>query len=168
MHTIISKDDIRDLLAAFAAAIELDQIRVDALPHMAFHERYSDNMWRIWRRCHLEYASLLLSTVDAIRPATLEKLAWLASNYEPKVVRERAIDLFGAAASEDLVREEVATAELFFDLLVKDVSSRSEGMLSGQDARTLMMKWVSVTDPLQIAEDPECGYRQYLVAYVAS
>lgn len=168
MHTTISRDDVRNLLAVFVAAIELDQMRVDALPQRAFHERYSDNMWRIWRRCHLEYANLLLSTVDAIQPATLEKLAWLATNYDPKVVRERAIDLFGAAASEDIVREEVATAELFFNLLVKDVSSGSEGMQSGQDARALMMQWLSVTDPLQIAGDPECGYRQYLVAYVAS
>ena len=51
----LTHEDIRDLLIGFAAAIELDQIRVDALPPEKFHRWYSDGMWRRWRRGHLDY-----------------------------------------------------------------------------------------------------------------
>jgi hypothetical protein len=168
MHTSITKADIRELLAVFIAAIELDQVQVDALPETAFHEHYSDSMWRSWRRCHLQYASLLRSTVETVRPPTLEKLAWIAANYEPNIVRERAIDLLGYAASGSIVGEEVGTAALFFDLLIEEVSSRSGPTMFGQDARAMMMEWLTVKDPLQIAEDPECGYKKYLGVYAAS
>lgn len=164
----ITNDDIRELLAVFVAAVELDQIRVDALPEKAFHYHYSDNMWRIWRRCHLEYLRLLLSTVDAIQPATLEKLGRIAIHYEPKIVRERLRDLLGSAASGDVPREDVATAVLFFEWLIEDISGHPEGKSTGLDARALMMQWLPITDPLQIADDPECGYKQYLTAYATS
>ncbi|MGY4513346.1 hypothetical protein [Bradyrhizobium sp. USDA 3650] len=154
----ITNDDIRELLEVFVAAIELDQIRVDALPEEAFHWDYSDNMWRLWRRCHLQYLRLLLSTADAVRPATLEKLGWIATHYEPKIVRERLRDLLGSAASGDAPREDVATAALFFERLVRDISGHPEGKSVGQKARTSMMQWLPITDPLQIADDPECGY----------
>ncbi|QIO33796.1 hypothetical protein [Bradyrhizobium sp. 1(2017)] len=168
MPTNIRKDDIRDLLAVFSAAIELDQLRVDVLPAEAFHYHYSDNMWRIWRRCHLEYVSLLLSTVEEIRPATLEKLTRIATQYDPKVVGERLIDLFGSAASGSVPRANVATAALFFEWLITELQGQSEENSLGQDARTLMMRWLRFTDPLQIAEDPECGYKRFLAAYRAS
>jgi hypothetical protein len=38
----ITPEDVRDLLTGFVAAIELDQIRVDALPPEKFHRWYSD------------------------------------------------------------------------------------------------------------------------------
>ncbi|MGY8706631.1 hypothetical protein RAD16_12905 [Bradyrhizobium sp. 18BD] len=168
MDSNITKDDVRNLLAVFVAAIELDQLRVDALPAQAFHRQYSDNMWRIWRRHHLEYVRLLLSTVDAIGPETLERLTWLSTHYGPNVVRARILDLFGSAASGSIPRADVATATLFFERLVAEVSGQSEPELSGLDAKALVMRWLEFSDPLQIAIDPECGYKKYLKAYVAS
>jgi len=164
----IMLDDIRDLFAGFFVAIELDQLRVDALPSEAFQEDYSDNTWRVWRRCHLEYLSLLLSTVHLIRPATLERLTWIAINYDPRFVGERLLDVLGAASACSVPREDVATAELFLKLLIEDVSGRREGRSIAQDARTLMQRWLRATDPLHIARDPECGYGAYLGGYAAS
>ncbi|WP_063993425.1 hypothetical protein [Bradyrhizobium sp.] len=159
MYASITKDHILNLLEVFVAAIELDQIRVDALPEGAFDYHYSDSMWRLWRRCHLEYLRLLLSTVDTVLPAVLEKLGWIATHYEPKLVRERLRDLLGSAASGDAPREDVATAALFFERLIQDISGNPEGKSIGQEAWTSMMQWLPITDPLQIADDPECGYR---------
>ena len=48
----IMTSDVRDLLTCFAAAIELDQVRVDALPARKFHHLYSGSLWRMWRRHH--------------------------------------------------------------------------------------------------------------------
>jgi hypothetical protein len=42
MIKTLTTEDIRDLLNGFAAAIELDQIRVDAL-----HPDYDPDMWRM-------------------------------------------------------------------------------------------------------------------------
>jgi hypothetical protein len=42
-------EDIRNVLAGFAAAIELDQIRVDCLPPAKFHPPYDEYIWRNWR-----------------------------------------------------------------------------------------------------------------------
>jgi hypothetical protein len=158
MVKTITPEDIRDLLGSFAAAIELDQLRVDALPPEKFHPGYTDSMWRMWRRNHLEYVNQLLSTADMIPPAILEKLKWIATNYEPAVVGEVALNLFAEAAGGCCPMEELATAELFFGWLIKGVMDRSEGKPVVGDAAALMMRWVRVTDPLRIAQDPECGY----------
>ena len=158
MIQTLTKDDIRKLFSGFADAIQLDQIRVDALPPQKFSFKYRDSMWRIWRRSHLDYVNRLLPTVEAISPALLEKLTWLATNYEPNVVREAALELFAGAASESYATEEVETASLFFGWLIRDVTRASEGKPAQSDAQALMMKWLPVTDPLRIAEDPESGY----------
>jgi hypothetical protein len=47
---------------------------------------------------------------------------------------------------------------LFFSWLIADVRRGSEGKPKVGDAKTLMMQWLPGTDPLGIAEDPECGY----------
>jgi hypothetical protein len=47
--------DIRDLLRGFDAAIELDQLRGDAMPAARLHPAYEDSMWRGWRRDHISY-----------------------------------------------------------------------------------------------------------------
>jgi hypothetical protein len=150
----ITKDEIRELLEVFVAAIELDQIRVDALPASAFHRWYDDGMWRRWRRYHLEYVKQLISTLDTIPPVMLEKLAWIAINYEPTVVGGQALNCFTDAVSGSYDAEEFATAALFFN----DLIQRVEGKSIGEDAPALMKRWLPVTDPLRIAEDPECGY----------
>ena len=102
----------------------------------------------MWRRDHVEYINLLLSTVDAIPPVVLEKLNWIATHYEPEIVGEAAVDLFALAAGRSYPREDVATAAVFFERLIEDVTRRSEGQSIGGP----------VTDPLRIAQDPECGY----------
>jgi hypothetical protein len=75
--------DVRDLLIGFAAAIELDQIRVDALPTQRFHPIYDDGMWRRYRRDHLNFIDRLLPTVTTISTAALRKLTRLAVAYDP-------------------------------------------------------------------------------------
>ncbi|MBR0749135.1 hypothetical protein JQ582_34925 [Bradyrhizobium japonicum] len=159
MHRTVTKDDIRDLLAVFVAAIELDQIRVDALPAKAFRGGYSDSMWRLWRRGHLDYLSLLLSTVDEIQPATLDRLESIVVNCEPEIVGEHFRDLLSGAACGSFPREDVATAALFFERFIKELSHPPEGKPNGLDAKMLMMQWLPITDPLKIADDPECGYK---------
>ena len=154
----IMTSDVRDLLTCFAAAIELDQVRVDALPARKFHHLYSGSLWRMWRRDHLEYVNLLLSTVDAIPPAILDKLTWIATNYEPEIVGEAAIDLFGGVAGGTYPREDVATAAVFFEWLIEHLTDKCDGQPIGEDAPAFMMRWLPVTDPLRIAQDPECGY----------
>jgi hypothetical protein len=155
----LTREDVRDFLTGFAAAIELDQIRMDTLPTRSFHHLYDDSLWRVWRRDHVEYVTLLLSTVDAIPPVILEKLTWIATNYEPEIVGEAALDEFGNSASGSYSREDVATAALFFERLIETVTEQSEGDNSiGEDAPALMKRWLPVTDPLRIAQDPECGY----------
>jgi hypothetical protein len=157
MSKTLTTEDIRDLLAGFSAAIELDQIRVDALAPGKFHPCYSSGMWRRWRRYHLDYINQLLPTVNGMPPALLEELTRLALTSEPLAVREKAIELFSSAASGDCAGLE--TASLFFGWLIVEVSRGSEIKPTvGDNARTSMMRWLSTTDPLRIAEDPECGY----------
>jgi hypothetical protein len=158
MTKTLAPEDIRDLLSGFVAAIELDQIRVDALPPEKFHRWYSDSMWRNWRRYHIDYINRLLPTVNTLPSALLQELARLAITYEPAVVRATVIDLFADAASGNCAAEEFETAALFFGWLIKDVSGRPAGTPANCDPRALMMQWLAVDDPLRIAEDPECGY----------
>ena len=154
----LTADDIRDLLTGFAAAIELDQIRLDALPRGRFHPLYSPGMWRRWRRSHLDYINQLLPTLNAMPLALLQELTRIALRYDPAGVQEMMLDLFSEAASGSWPEEDCETATLFFGWLVKDVSGRLKPKSTYHDARIMMMQWVTVTDPLRIADDPECGY----------
>src|SRR5437764_5569169 len=106
----LNADDIREFFTGFAAAIELDQIRVDALPPERFHAEYSDSMWRRWRDDHLKYLNQLLSTIYVIPQATLKKLTWIASNCEPAVLGEAALNVFSEAVSGSWPIGELATA----------------------------------------------------------
>lgn len=152
----ISNSDIQDLFAVLSAAIELDQMRVDALPPEKFHPFYDDGMWRRWRNEHLEYIGRLLPTCDAIPATTLEKLTWLALNYEPAVINRMVLEILAHVASGDYAREELTTAARFLDRLISQVARKGKPIAG--DARDMMMRWMPVTDPLRIAEDPECGY----------
>src|SRR3982074_3779162 len=69
MTQALTPEDVRDLLTGFVAAIELDQIRVDALPPEKFHPWYSDSMWRNCRRDHIDYINRLLPSVNTIPSA---------------------------------------------------------------------------------------------------
>ena len=156
MREALTAVDIRELLISFDAAIELDQLRVDALPPECFHPAYSDSMWRLWRCLHRAYIKELLATVNAIPLGMLEGLTWIALNYDPAVVGDVMLDLFADAASGSCC--ELETATLFFGWLIADIGRVSEAKPQVGDARTLMMQWLPLTDPLCIAEDPECGY----------
>ncbi len=160
MDKMLTRDDIRDFLTGFAAAIELDQLRVDALPPERFHQEYDEGMWRRWRGSHLSYIKQLLPTVDEIPVAMLEELTQIAISYDPSVVEHIALDLFADAASDSRSEEELETATRFFGWLIKEVGDGAEGKPKNGDARSLFLKWLPVTDPLHIAQDPECGYGQ--------
>jgi predicted ATPase len=153
-------EDIQAFLAGFAAAIELDQVRVESLPQRKFHPRYRDSMWRGWRSDHMAYIDQLLATVDAMSPELLEELTRIATLHEPAVVGEVALDLLAEVASGSCPREELDTATLFFGHLIRQLRGSFERKQAGRDARALMFQWLPVTDPLRIAQDPECGYGQ--------
>jgi hypothetical protein len=88
----------------------------------------------------------------------LDDLTWIAITCEPVVVGQVMVELFAEAASGSGVQEELETAVLFFGLLIKSVSDRSEANPIYRDARALMLRWLPATDPLGISSDPECGY----------
>jgi hypothetical protein len=156
MSAILTPEDIRDFLIGFAAAIELDQIRVDALPREKFHPDYCDDLWRRWRRKHLEYIEQLLPTVDALSPSLLVQLTQFAIEFEPADVAEEALGLFGEVVGECC--QAIETAALFFGCLIAEVTSKSQLKPKGCEARARIMQWIPVDDPLRIAQDSECGY----------
>src|SRR5215475_15950622 len=156
MSRPLTREDVRDFLTGFAAAIELDQIRVDALPSEKFHLEYDEGMWRQWRRSHLVYIDQLLPTVDAIPPAILQELTQLALTCRPDIVREALLNLFAEATGASCGEEGLGTATLFFGWLIKDLRDWPGGREKG--ARTQMMHWVAESDPLHIANDPACSY----------
>jgi hypothetical protein len=158
IRSTLRHEDIKDLLNGFAGAIELDQMRVDALPDDVFHPAYDDGMWRRWRQAHIVFINELLPTVNNIPASLLQELAWLAITCETAVVRFELLSLFGDGAGRLCAEEEFETAALFFGWLLKAVSPEVRGKPLNDDARSQMMGWLAVTDPLRIAEDPECGY----------
>jgi hypothetical protein len=123
-------------------------------------------MWRGCRRDHLDFINRLVPTVNTISSSLLQELGRLAVTYEPAIVREAIVDPFADAAYGLCPPEEFETAAKFFGWLIKDAgciapgkpSNRDPRELMTQDPRDLMRQWLSVTDPLRIAEDPECGY----------
>jgi hypothetical protein len=160
MTETLTHADIRDLLKGFSAGIELDQLRVDAMPAANFKAPYNDRMWRGWRSGHISYINKLLSSVDRIPPAMLKELTWIAMTYEPKVIGQVALELFADAVSGSCPEEELGTAERFFGWLIKQAGDDSQHSPRSQGARSSVLQWLAVTDPLRIARDPECGYGQ--------
>jgi hypothetical protein len=159
MTKTLTPEDIRTLLTGFAAAIELDQLRVDTLAPEKFHPEYDDNLWRAWRRDHLAHIDKLIATVDAIPQAMLQELTRVAITYEPAIVEQIAVELFAERASGSCP-EELETATLFFSWLIKGLNDSSDAKSTDRDAKASMLQWLAVTDPLRIGKDPECGYSQ--------
>jgi hypothetical protein len=151
----LTREEIRDLLIGFAEAIKLDQIYVDALPPEKFHPEYNDDSWRDWRRVHVAYIDQFLRTVDAMPSTLLQQLTRIAIAYEPAVVGQGMLNLFAELAIFDPTDE---TATMFFGLLIDRLSRGSEVSATDADPRARMLRWLPITDPLRIAEDPECGY----------
>jgi hypothetical protein len=159
----LTHGDVRHFLLCFAASIELDQIRVDALPPETFHHAYDANIWRGFRGGHLDFVARLLPTVNAMSSTQLQELARLAITYETAVVRTVMLDLFVEAAMGTCAPEEFEGAAQFFGWLIKDMDRIPPCKDPNGDAKILMMQWLPEADPLRIAEDPECGYG--LVSY---
>jgi hypothetical protein len=158
MTKTLAHDDILKFLTNFSAAIELDQRRVDALPAADFHPQYDDEMWRAWRADHTSYIKRLLSTVEAIPSALLMELTTIATTYDPKIVGREALEVFADAVCGSCP-EELTTAEDFFRWVIKGVRRRASGRRRSASVKGAMAKWLAGSDPLRIAEDPECQYR---------
>jgi hypothetical protein len=156
MFKALMPEDIRDLLLCFAAAIELDQLRIDAMPREKFHPAYSDSMWRLWRSNHREYIDKILPTVNAIPSGLLNELTRVAITYEPAAVGQILIHTFADAASGCCAEEEFETASLFLGWFIEEIRNKPpEKSISSRDASARVMKWLPVTDPLRISKDPE-------------
>jgi hypothetical protein len=121
-----------------------------------FHDPQGAN--RQMRADHMSYIKRLLSTVEAIPSALLMELTTIATTYDPKVVGREALELFADAVCGSCP-EELTTAEDFFGWVIKGVRRRASGRRRSASAKRAMAKWLAGSDPLRIAEDPECQYR---------
>ncbi|MGY4177655.1 hypothetical protein ACVIHH_002946 [Bradyrhizobium sp. USDA 4518] len=156
LSVTLTPEDIRNFLKQLSVAIELDQSSVDALPPERFSIEYDDDMWRAWRREHRLHIEKLLCTADAIPPVMLWRLTGVAIGYEPALVGNTLLELFAEVAAGGC--EDLATAETFFGVLIKQMSGQAKRSSRRGSARTSMLQWLPTTDPLRIAQDPECGY----------
>ena len=109
---MLAPEDIQNFLKRLSAAIELDQVNVDALPPERFSIAYSDSMWRKWRHDHRMFIEKLLLTADAIPPVMLKQLTGIATGYEPAFVGSVVLELFAEIVSGSCA-EDFGTAERF-------------------------------------------------------
>ena len=151
--------DIRNLLGGLSGAIELDQLRVDAMPAERFLPSYNDGMWRDWRAGHIGHIAKLRASVETIPAAMLTELTRIAIDHEPKAIEDIMLELFAEVVGA-CPEGELATAGLFFGCLIRQVGEHAEGSSGSQGARDSILKWMDFADPLHIARDPECGYGQ--------
>jgi hypothetical protein len=158
MMKTLTHTDIQNLLEECKLAIELDQIRVDAMPKDKFHPQYDDAMWRAWRADHVVYIDSLLKSVGELPSIMLTQLTRIALSCEPKAIQRVVLELFSEAVSGSCSEEELATAKRFFGWLVRQAGEYSESGQRFQDARRALLRWMADVDPLWIARDPECGY----------
>jgi hypothetical protein len=153
----VTHEDVRSLLAGFLSAIELDQMRIDALPNWALRAPYDDDLWRGWRRDHIDYLELLLTTVDEISDLFLCQLAEVAARCDAHAIKSLVLDL----CSEQMLTApdyDIASAAGFFSRLVTVVGRQglNKQICPGQRQSTPV--WFDVCDPLRISKDPECSY----------
>jgi hypothetical protein len=158
----LTSKDIRNFLKRLSAAIELDQVHVDALPAERFSPAYSDSMWRAWRHDHRVFIDKLLLTADAIPPAVLDELTGIAITNKPALAGSVVLELFAEVVSGSCLEADLGTADRFFGGLIKQLRDHPEGSPGLEGARASIVKWLPVADPLRIAQDPECGYGQPL------
>jgi hypothetical protein len=157
----VKRRDIRNLLQAYSGAIALDQFKVDALPRKHFHPYYRRGLWVIWRQSHLSFIDKLVATTGAMPRKLLSDLTLLAARRDPQIVRETMVEILGQGAAESLAPGYIDTATLFFQALVVSVGDGSfdPGKYRNcKHCKARMTRWLALTDPLSIAEDPECGY----------
>jgi hypothetical protein len=155
----LTQEDIQNFLKRLSAAIELDQVNVDALPLERFSIAYSDSIWRTWRHDHRVFIEKLLLTAVAIPPVMLKQLTEIATAYEPALVGSVVLELFAEVVSGSCA-EDFGTAERFFAGLIKQMSEQPKGNPGHGGAQASILEWLPATDPLRIAQDAECRYRQ--------
>ena len=96
--------------------------------------------------------------MNAMSSTRLQEMARVATMYETVVVRSVLLDLFIDAATGMCSPEQFESAEQFFGWLIKGMNREATGKLPSGNAKSLIMRWLPTTDPLRIADDPECGY----------
>jgi hypothetical protein len=153
----LTAKDVQDSLKRLSAAIELDQVAVDSLAPERFSSQYDDGLWRTWRHDHRGCIEKLLATASAIKPFTLQRLNQIATSYEPRLVGEVLLELFAEVVSGSSA-EDYSSVELFFKRLIHDMAKKPRRSIRHQDARSAILSWRPLSDPLQIAQDPECAY----------
>jgi hypothetical protein len=158
MSETLTHSDIHKLLKIISTSIELDQLRVDAVPTKFLHPSYNDEMWRAWRAKHVAYINKLLPTINALTPATLRELTDVAATCAPKAIGKVVLELFADAVSGSCEEEEFSTAERLFGWLIKQAHGGAGRQARKGDAKAAILAWLPVSDPLWIARDPECGY----------
>jgi hypothetical protein len=152
----LTRDDLRNLLSALSAAIELDQLRVDKIPALKFSPRYDDAMWRHWRADHVFLVQELVLSVQWVTQAALDELTAVARSRDPAQVGRVVIELLAEAVSDG--RSELREAATFFDQLIQGALLKAGTRCTQLDAKSSAERWFAVVDPLHIADDPECGY----------
>jgi hypothetical protein len=155
---ILQHADIETVLRRFSAAIERDQLRIDAMPRAKFHPSYDDVMWRDWRRGHRIYLNRLVSTVVDMPLVTIEKLSTIARSYKPEFIRAVILEILSEVVSGCCDQDEYATAGQLFEDLIKQVQERARATARDQNATVSLARWFPLSDPLRIAVDPECLY----------
>jgi hypothetical protein len=151
--------DVETFLKRLSAAIELDQVYVDALPPERFSIQYDDSMWRSWRRDHRAYIETLLSTAHLIPSAMLKQLTEIAIAHEPAIVEGVLLEQFAEIVS-GCSGENFSTAQRFFGWLIEQMGALPKGHRRRESARASVSKWFAGTEPLRIGQDSECGYAQ--------
>ena len=163
MTKTLTHADIKEVLRNFAAAIKLDQLRVDAMPATSFHPMYNAKMWRDWRSKHVAYIENVLPSIKAMPPSMLMELTEVASAYERHVVELVVLENFADAVSGACCKEDFATAERFFGWVIKSVKLHASVQKRRSNAKNAIARWLPTVDPLRIARDPECQYRLHPV-----
>jgi hypothetical protein len=158
MTDILQREDIEPVLRRFSAAIERDQLRIDATPRAKFHPSYDGAMWRDWRRGHRIYLNRLVSTVVDIPLVTLEKLSTIARSYKPEFIRAVILEILSEVVGGCCDQDEYATAGQLFENLIKQVQERTRATARDQSAKVSLARWFPLSDPLRIAGDRECLY----------
>jgi hypothetical protein len=116
-------------------------------------------MWLRCRQYHIGFIDELIATTGAMPKKLLTGLTVLAARRDPAVVRATMVEMLGR--SDSLAPGQLDTATLFFQALLESVGNQGfepDLRCDCKNSRARMALWLKLTDPLRIAEDPECGY----------
>ncbi len=115
-------------------------------------------MWRRLRQRSIAVIDKLIDTSDEISIRHLTELTDLAMRYNSRIIRYALIDILDMAANDSLAPGQIDSAPRFFRYLIKTVRQHDPARRNTVDPRAAMKQWLSLIDPLRIAEYDECGY----------